>query len=341
MSKLRTYRCVPLNKKVHLNDLIAIMRELGLNPQLHNTAKEVKSYLGDTTKTLLTWDASCIGKWATRSGGAVVFQTDKNGYLVGTPGFICDSYTARERKKHRKLVDAISRALNQSAKTVTVPIAAGLTVQEVQQVARYLGAQVNGQNLQIARPIQVNIPTGIKERPHLTREIPAVVEIRAAPNGAVSLVLPEQVLQQHRPAVENLKRLAIGLVTVKAQAAQAAWDETVIQPVVFVNPQTRQVSQVDVDWVRDDLDRRPATVNTAKKQVRANPTPVSRQEEGGVAGEKPAEVAAVAEPEVTIAEERQLGLPERLHMDPERSRSYAAQLATQAKQQGAAVFAYA
>lgn len=204
MSRIRTYRCRNASG-VRLEDLVRVMKALGLEPQ-HSGA-------------VISWKPENAMRGAYLDGGICRFETNKNGFLQNVR-FTADTWGCH--KRFERLCDRIWTLAGQTGKQVRVPVtkmdlaqfgglAQRLGARLVQ--AQAAGVQVTASRmlrLQIAdKPISIQVETQIEGKPTIVREIPPIVSVEVNAEGAIELVMPEQVFRQNQPALENLRRAAI------------------------------------------------------------------------------------------------------------------------------------
>lgn len=293
MSILQRFQMSLEAKGITLEQLLDVLSVCGLRTHTHWRKIWVWGTDGVQYQTNLTFEWTiprAFGLLNHTVQGAVIFEKDrktgslKNLQIILTNSSwtdqrvdqsLVDSLQLKLQQAIEALLKAVTELAAQSAKTVSIPLPAGLTQAEIQELAVQLGArpvvntgrkQLTAQAtaapiplniFQVARePVKVSVPLRVPggEQMMLEREVEPHMRIITDRKGAMRIEVPQRIYDEAPQRFTNFQRSAIGLTAVKTQAAQAEPGSTV-KPVVIVDRQG-VVDNFSVEWQKPAAPRR-------------------------------------------------------------------------------------
>lgn len=140
MSEMLRYESPVPFQRVHINDFMTTLEEMGCKPMLYEKPQSRRSLLGQEASGNIVWDSSILGGSARSKEGVVDAMVDKDGYLIRMPTFYCDAY--RRKQEYRTLVDEVMEQLESGTISETfVDLPAGISLPEAEQIIKAFGGQ--------------------------------------------------------------------------------------------------------------------------------------------------------------------------------------------------------
>lgn len=293
MSILQKFQMSLEAKGITLEQLLDVLSVCGLRTHTHLRKIWVWGNDGVQYQTNLTFEWAiprAFGLLNHTVQGAVIFERDRKTGTLKNLQIILTNSSWTDQRVDQSLVDdlqlrlqqaieallkAVTELAAQSAKTVSIPLPAGLTQAEIQELAVQLGARPvvsTGRKqltanataapiplniFQVARePVMVRVPLKVPggEQMMLEREVEPHMRVVTDRKGAMRIEVPQRIYDEAPQRFTNMQRAAIGLTAVKTQAAQAEPGSTV-KPVVIVDRQG-VVDNFSVEWQKPAAPRR-------------------------------------------------------------------------------------
>lgn len=261
MSEMRRYRGGRPKCQITLREFMRILGELGLSPNWHDDPVTIMGTIGSPQVCNITFDARVMDGRAHTALGGIDVQVDNSGNIVKWD-LAVDSY--RVDKSAKTLVKGINRVIDGVGRQATIRLNAGVSLEDAQQLMDRFGAfpAVSRETQEVVpdafvlsrERANVEIDTGLSWAPKITRQVPAVAQLRQDRSGVVEIVVPERAareMQQVQQALLNTRRAANALSEATTQISQTA-DKQVSHATVEVKVDSGVISGHSVRWVRDD-----------------------------------------------------------------------------------------